>query len=275
MGGQVAMSGAVGMWRSGEAYERYIGRWSHRVAADFLRWLGCSGGRWVDVGCGSGALSAAVLAAAAPRSLVGLDPSADFVRHAQGRLGVGRTSFLVADARRLPLRTGAADTCAAGLVLNFVPETGAAVAEMSRVTRPGGTVAAYVWDYAEGMQLIRLFWDAAREHDPGAADLDEAGRFPLCRPGPLAALFAGAGLLDVETAALTVPTRFTSFADYWTPFLAGQGPAPAYVTALPADQRDVLQATLAARVPIGADGAVALSARAWAVRGTVAGEPST
>ena len=142
---------------------------------------------------------------------------------------------------------------------------------MRRVTRPGGTVAAYVWDYAEGMQPIRCFWDAARERDPGAAELDEAGRFPLCQPGPLAVLFGAAGLVDVETAALTVPTRFASFSDYWTPFLGGQGPAPAYVMSLGADQRDALRDTLAARLPVGADGGIELSARAWAVRGTVAG----
>jgi len=265
------MSDEQRMWESGEAYEHYIGRWSRRVAADFLRWLGRPGGRWIDVGCGSGALSAAVLAAAAPESVVGVDASAQFVRYAQAITGP-RARFLVADARRLPLREGIADTCAAGLVLNFVPDSAAAVAEMRRVTRPGGTVAAYVWDYACGMQPIRCFWDAATEHDPRAAALDEGSRFPLCQPEPLAVHFAAAGLVDVETAALTVPTYFAGFSDYWTPFLGGQGPAPAYVMSLAPERRSMLRDTLAARLRVSADGAIELTARAFAVRGTVPGD---
>ena len=109
------------------------------------------------------------------------------------------------------------------------------MAELVRVTRPGGLVAAYVWDYAEGMDLIRHFWTAAVDLDPAAADLDEAVRFPLCRPGPLRELWAGAGLVDVAVQPIDVPTPFADFDDYWAPFLGGQGPAPAYAMSLPED----------------------------------------
>jgi hypothetical protein len=139
---------------------------------------------------------------------------------------------------------------------------------MARVTRRGGTIAAYVWDYAGGMQLIREFWDAAAALDPHAAGLHEGVRFPLCRPAALTQLFADAGLEDVSTAALDVPTPFQSFDDYWQPFLGGQGPAPAYAMSLDEAARTRLRERLRERLPAGTDGSIALTARAWAVRAT-------
>jgi hypothetical protein len=137
---------------------------------------------------------------------------------------------------------------------------------MRRVTVPGGTVAAYVWDYAEGMQLIRRFWDAAQALDERAGALDEAVRFPLCRRDALAALFAAAGLQHVQTAALEIATRFEDFDDYWLPFLGGQGPAPAYVMSLDDAGRSRLRERLRATLPVQAGGEIALRARAWAVK---------
>jgi SAM-dependent methyltransferase len=154
-----------------------------------------------------------------------------------------------------------------GLVLNFVPDAAAAVAEMVRVVRPGGTVAAYVWDYAGQMQLMRYFWDSAVALNPAARDLDEGRRFPLCQPGPLAALFRMAGLAHVQTCAVEVPTIFRDFADYWSPFLGGQFPAPDYAMSLDEAQRGALRDHLRTHLPIAADGSIALVARAWAVRG--------
>ena len=129
-----------------------------------------------------------------------------------------------------------------------------------------GVVALYVWDYAEGMQPIRLFWDAAVALDPAAVELDEGRRFPVCAPGALAGLLAGAGLADVETTGITVPARFADFDDYWTPFLGGQGPAPGYCAGLGDDARRALRDRLRAALP---DGPLTLSARAWAIRATV------
>ena len=154
-----------------------------------------------------------------------------------------------------------------GLVLNFVPDLGAALAEMLRVTRPGGVVAGYVWDYAGGMELIRRFWDAAIELDPAARGLDEGIRFPICAPGPLQRAFESAGLAGVEVRPIDVPTVFRDFDDYWTPFLSGVGPAPGYAAALDPARRDALRERLDATLPREPDGRIALTARAWAVRG--------
>jgi hypothetical protein len=154
-----------------------------------------------------------------------------------------------------------------GLALNFVPGPERAVAEFARVAAPGGTVAGYVWDYADGMRMMRYFWDAAAEVDPSAADRDEGPRFPICHPEALREAWTEAGLTEVETRAIEVPTVFADFDDYWRPFLGGQGPAPAYLAAMPPDQREAVRARLDSRLPREADGSIALTARAWAARG--------
>ncbi|NXY97755.1 methyltransferase domain-containing protein [Streptomyces sp. BR123] len=258
------------VWATGAAYERYMGRWSRLVAEQFAQRSAdvADGLRWLDVGCGTGALSAAVAARRHPRLVVGADRSAGFVATARAAAPPsGPEHFVVADATCLPTRDAVFDAAVSGLALNFFPDPSAAVAEMARVVRPGGLVAAYVWDYAEGMSFLRRFWDAARRADPSAAALDEGRRFPLCRPEPLRAAWAGAGLADVSVAAIEVPTVFTGFADLWEPFLAGQGPAPAYTAALAPAARARLRDELRAAVPRNADGTVALTARAWTVSG--------
>jgi SAM-dependent methyltransferase len=255
-------------WASGAAYDPYVGRWSRLVAGEFVGWLAvAAGARWLDVGCGTGALTEAVLALAAPADVHAVDASAAYVDYARARLPDARARFTVGDARRLPADCGTVDVAVSGLVLNFVPEPALAVAEMARIVRPGGVVAAYVWDYAGRMELMRYFWDAAAALDASAIDLDEGRRFPMCRPEPLAALFARAGLSAVETRAIDVPTVFRDFDDYWSPFLGGQGPAPGYAMALTEERRARLRDRLRAALPVGPDGSIALVARAWAVRG--------
>lgn len=266
--------GVHDVWAVGSAYEAYVGRWSRLVAAELLRWLEVPpGGTWLDVGCGAGALTGEIVARAAPRAVLGVDRSRGFVAHARDRVADPRASFQVGDARALPVADGAFDAVVSGLVLNFVPEPATMVAEMARAGRPGATIALYVWDFAAGMQLVRRFWDAAKALDPSASALDEASRFPLCAPGPLGAMLAGAGLSRVETRALEVATRFRDFDDYWSPFLGGQGPAPAYAMSLPEDRREALREALRASLPFAPDGSIPLSARAWAVRGRKPEEP--
>ena len=256
-------------WQRGEPYERYVGRWSRLVAREFVDWLNVPAGvRWLDVGCGTGALTQTVLDLADPARIVGVDLSAAFVEHARRAVLDERAEFLVGDAQELPVPDESVDAAVSALALNFVPEPERAAAGLRRVVCAGGTVAAYVWDYADGMQLMRAFWDTAAELDPVVADLDESLRFPLCRPEPLRELFAGAGLVGVETRAIDVPTVFADFDDYWSPFLGGQGPAPSYVASLHEDRRHELASRLRERLPAGADGSIALVARAWAVRGT-------
>ena len=180
---------------------------------------------------------------------------------------MGRARFVVADGMRLPARPDLADAVVSGLVLNFLPDPVAGLAEMVRVARPGGVTAAYVWDYAAGMELLRVFWDAAAELDPAAALLDEGRRFPLCAPAELVRLWRNAGLLEVRGTGLEVATSFRDFDDYWRPFLGGQGPAPAYVATLDDGRRDALRERLRARIEAPVDGPIHLRARAWAVCG--------
>ena len=255
-------------WQEGNPYERYVGRWSRRVAPAFLEWLAApSGLAWLDVGCGTGALCAAILERCSPARVIGVEPSAGFLQSARESLGA-RVELHEGSATAIPLADGSVDAVVSGLVLNFVPDAAAGLAEMRRVASPGGTVAAYVWDYAGKMELMRRFWDAAAALDPQAASLDEGVRFPMCAPDRLAALFAAAGLGRVATSAIDIPTRFAGFDDYWEPFLGGQGPAPSYAMSLDEGRRARLRERLRAGMPVAADGTITLTARAWAVRGT-------
>lgn len=255
-------------WSAGQLYEPYVGRWSRAVAKDFLRWLNPSpDARWLDVGCGTGALTGTILAQCRPGSVMGVDSSAGFVEHARAQIPDARAAFRVGDAQSLPEDSATVDYAVSGLVLNFLPAPSRGAAEMKRALRPGGVAAAYVWDYAGRMELMRYFWDAAAALDPAALPLDEGRRFPLCQPEALAALFREVGLRDVEVRSIDVPTVFRDFDDYWSPFLGGQGPAPGYAMSLPEEQRARLRERLRSALPRRDDGAIALTARAWAVRG--------
>ena len=256
------------VWASGDAYEPFVGRWSRRVAREFIEWLApATNARWLDVGCGSGALTQAILATAAPGDVLGVDPSEGFIAHARRYTQDSRAKFQVGDAQALPVANSSFDVAVAGLVLNFVPDPARAAAEMHRAVRVGGIVAAYVWDYADGMQLLRRFWDAVVVLDPAAGKLDEGRRFPLCRREALRSLLNDVGLEQTEVRAIDVPTVFKNFDDYWSPFLGGQGPAPGYCVSLSDDRRVRLRNHLQATLPVASDGIIHLKARAFAVRG--------
>ena len=166
-------------WEQGWAYEEFMGRWSRMVAVEYLAWLApLPKARWLEIGCGSGALTAAIVERASPSSLDAIEPSANFAATAQDRIG-NQARIAVGNADALPFAENSFDVVVSGLVLNFVTPLDTAMAEMGRVAAPGGVVSAYVWDYAEGMEMLRLFWDVARAIDSGAAALDEAIRFPL------------------------------------------------------------------------------------------------
>jgi trans-aconitate methyltransferase len=256
-------------WDSGHAYEQYVGRWSRQVAPEFLRRLGLPQGLvWADIGCGTGALTDAILSTCEPSSVYGIDASEGFVSQARRRITDPRAHFEAGDAMRLPWDEDVCDVAVSGLVLNFVRDHDAMVREMARVTRPGGTVAAYMWDYAEGMQMMRLFWDAAKAVSPEDAALDQAERFPICQPEPLRTLFTNAALKSVMVCAIDFPTVFQNFDDYWQPFLGKTGAAPTYLASVDDDVRERIRLQLKARLAV-LDGPVALSARAWSVKGIV------
>jgi len=256
------------VWASGDLYEPYVGRWSRLVAQEFLKWLDRPvHGRWLDVGCGTGALSQTILNVCDPNQVKGIDRSGGYVEFARNKVNDPRATFDVGDAQALPVDSDVYDSAVSGLVLNFVPEPEKMISEMTRAVKKDGMVAVYVWDYAGKMQLMRHFWNAAQALDPAAHDLDEGRRFPICNPDALCELFQSAGLNKVETRAIDVETRFKDFDDYWNPFLGGQGPAPGYAMSLDEEKRLQLRERIRAGLPFAPDGSIPLIARAWAVKG--------
>lgn len=256
------------VWAAGDLYEPYVGRWSRRVAKQFLTWMAVPERMdWLDVGCGTGALTQAIIEHGNPNSVMGIDASPGYAAYAKARTGSSRARFEVGDAQSLPIESASLDAAVSGLVLNFVPQPARAVAEMARVVRPGEVVAAYVWDYAGKMELMRYFWDAAVALDAAAMELDEGRRFPICQPTPLAELFAQAGLNDVEVRPIDIVTDFCDFEDYWLPFLGGQGPAPGYAVSLSEERRAELRERIRSELPVAENGSIHLVARAWAAQG--------
>jgi len=259
-------------WRAGDSYDRYMGRWSRQIAPRFLDWLGPPDGLdWLEVGCGTGALSAAILARCSPNSLISMDSSEGFLAKARANVPDARAEFQVGDAQALTLETASRDVTVSALVLNFLPDKGKALAEMKRVTRVGGTVAFYVWDYpGGGVEFMRAFWRAAAALDPDARDLTEDRRFPYCTREGLADLARQAGLASVASAPVEAATVFKDFEDFWHPFTLGAGPAPGYCASLDAEARQRLKEKLRDDLPRREDGSIALRARAWAVKAVVA-----
>jgi SAM-dependent methyltransferase len=238
------------------------------VAREFLAWLRIQpGSSWLDVGCGTGALSQTILQLAAPRQVQGIDQSAGYIEYVRSQIDDRRARFEVGDAQALPVETSSHDVVVSGLVLNFIPQPRRAVHEMLRAARSGGVVAAYVWDYAGKMQLLRHFWNAAAALDPAASELDEGRRFPICQPAPLEGLFQQTGLHRVAVRPIDISTDFQDFDDYWMPFLGAQGPAPGYAMSLSEERRVVLRDRIRNALPFALDRSIPLVARAWAVRG--------
>lgn len=255
-------------WNAGDSYDAYMGRWSREIAVRFLDWLGADDNLdWLDVGCGTGALSSTILSQCNPRSLIGIEQSDGFVATAQRNVSDVRAAFEVGDAQALPLDDHSKDIVTSALVLNFVPDMPKALSEMKRVARPGGTIAFYVWDYpGGGMEFMRAFWQAAISLDPSASEFAESKRFPFCTADGLTELAADAGLRSIGCSAIEAPTVFKDFEDYWRPFTLGAGPAPGYCVSLAVDARERLRKRLEDDLPRQEDGSIRLKARAWAIK---------
>ncbi len=256
-----------------ETYEQLMGRWSRRLAGPFIDFAGVGDGDSVlDVGCGTGSLTLAVAARVNVAAATGIDLSEAYVAFARGQTDDKRIAFDTGDAGALPYGDGAFDRVMSMLVLNFVPDAAAAVAEMVRVARPGGTVAAATWDLRGGLLMFRMFWDTAAVLDAEAGNARArhySGR--LTRPGELAEAWTEFGLRDVVQDQITIRTEFNSFEDYWRPLLGKTGAAGAYIAGLTETRRDALKSHLRAAYESGdPDGPRSFAATAWVCRGRVA-----
>jgi len=257
------------MFASAVGYERLMGRWSAQLApmfADFAQVQ--DGGRVLDVGCGTGALAKAIADTTRRCEIVGIDPARPSVDYARAQCAHPRIRFEYGDALELGFPTASFDQTLSLLVLMFIPESEKATAEMRRVTRPGGTLAACTWERG-GIEMASLFWDEAVRLDPDAAARSR-GPGRLSREGELGALWRSQGLQDVSETVLEMQMNFSSFDDFWQPHLYGVGPQGVYVAGLSTQGREALREGLRGRC-LGErpDGAFSLRARALAVRGTV------
>lgn len=247
-----------------------MGRWSILVAQKFLDWLAIPPAHsWLDVGYGTGSLTKLILETHQPKEIISIDSSSDFISYAKKTIQNPSVRFIVGLAQSLDLETNSIDVIVSGLVLNFIPHPIEAISEMLRVAKPGGKIGIFLWDYADGMEMLRYFWDAAVELDEDANEYDEGVRFPLCHEGQLESLVREVGLHQVEATPIEVTTIFQNFDDYWMPFLGNVGPAPGYNLSLNQNDRQKLENILRESLPFNDDGSISLIARAWAVKGTV------
>ena len=259
------------MFGDAEAYERFMGRWSRLVAPGFVDFTEVTaGGRMLDAGSGTGSLAFAAAERFKRAHVLGIDPSQEYVAYATSRNPFpDRVRFEVGDAQQLHFADASFDAALSLLVINFIPDPKKALSELCRVTKPGGKLSAAVWDYGEGMRMLRTFWDAAVHTDPGAEKFDEK-HMPFCRKGELSDLWRQGGLEDIREQPIDIRMKFESFADYWDPFLLGQGPAGAYARGLDRDQLQALRDEVKRRLALAAEDApVVLPARVWAVCGVV------
>jgi len=248
---------------SDEIYARHVGRYGAPLAAALLAFARLpTAGRALDVGCGPGALTAALAEGGHP--VAAIDPSRPFAEACRRR--VPGADVRVGAAEELPFAGDSFDAVLSQLVVNFLSDAPAALAEMRRVARPGAVVAACVWDYAEGMTLLRAFWDAAVAIDPQAMEHDEGKGMRYCSPADLRDLWLGTGLEDVRTTELMPTASYLDFDDLWSPFPQGVGPSGAYCASLEPERQAALRDELRSRLD-APEGPFELSARAFAVSG--------
>jgi len=249
------------------AYEGYVGRWSRIAGRQFIDWLNVPDGQmWLDFGAGTGILTQVILDQTAPRKVVGLDPATGFIERARETVLDTRAEFIVGDASTIAANVDEFDAAVAGLVLNFVPSPSEALHNMAQAVKRGGVVAAYVWDYAGRMEMIRHFWEAAIAIDPTAAELDSGKQFPICQPDNFRALFEQEALNDIELIPIDVQARFTNFEDFWLPFLGAQGSVSKYLRSLDRDTLSRISEQLHKQLPLNSDGTIDLILRAWAIK---------
>ena len=258
------------VWTNTNAYEAIMGRWSSPAAQVALEWLALPPGlAWLDVGCGTGALTRAILDMANPREVLGVDPSPEFLALAAKQLPQERIRFAAGNAHSLPADDGIFDVIISGLMLSFVQDPQTAIIEMARVVRQGGTVCSYIWDVEDERQFTRPFWKAAMAVDPAISALDPRTLFTVRSTEGLAAIWQAAGLHDIMVDTISIPTVFRDFDDYWQPcLLDGTTPIQKYARSLGSEEQAVLREQLRAILPTAADGSITLVGRIAIARGT-------
>ncbi len=258
------------IWTNADDYEAMMGRWSRPAARTALTRLGCPPRlAWLDVGCGTGSLTRAMLEIADPTEVLAVDPSSDFLELATAQIRDSRVRFAHGNAQSLPAENERFDVAVSGLVLHFVPDPKAAVIEIARTVRNGGTVAGYIWDVDDEQQFTRPFWRAAADVDPAAGALDPRTQFNLHGTESLANVWTHAGLQKVTAAVIESPTVFRDFEDYWQPcLLDGATPIQRYARSLGAEQQVALRERLRVVLPVAVDRSITLLGRLMIVRGT-------
>jgi SAM-dependent methyltransferase len=250
-----------------EAYDRLVGRYSHELARRLIEAAAVRPpARALDVGCGPGALTAELAAVLGTAAVAAVDPSPPFVDACRER--VPGVHVEVASAEALPFEDAAFDHTLCQLVVNFMSDAPAGVREMGRVTRPGGSVTAAVWDYAGEMTFLRRFWDAAVALDRSAEQRDEGSRMPFCTPEELGGLWSAADLAEVDVSAVVVSAGYDDFEDLWAPLELGIAPSGAYVASLAPERRAAFKEEFRRRLGVG-DDPFRLTARAWLATGRV------
>lgn len=253
-----------------EGYQRRIGRYGPSLARGFIAACGLAPPqRALDVGCGTGALTAELVRTLGPDAVAGADPHAVSVQICRERLP--DVDVRVAPAEALPFGDASFDAALAQLVVAFMDDPRAGVLEMCRVVRPGGTVAACVWDFGEGMRALRAFWDAATAIDQAARDFDQANSHAYTTAEGLAELWSSAGIRDVRTGQVVAESRYADAADLWEPMQVPDGTPGRYLENVPAGRREEIRRRMLDALEVPDAGAFTLTARAWFVRGSSPG----
>lgn len=257
-------------WTSGNQYERFMGRWSNLISHKFLNWLSVPFDRvWLDIGSGTGSLTKIILENYRPKNIISIDSSSEFINYSKNLIKNPNVHFQIAMAQELGIASNSIDAVVSGIMLNFVPRPETVIAEMKRAAKPGAVIGIFVWDYSNGMEMLRYFWDAAVQVNIRAEEYDEGIRFPLCKQGALESLVLASDLNDVEATPIEENIKFKNFDDYWLPFLGNVGPAPSYAMSLSESDRMKLENRLREILPIEQDGSIYLKLKAWAVKGKV------
>ena len=255
-------------WSSKLLYDNFMGKWSRLIAQKFLLWLretnNVNTKSWLDVGCGTGALTYEIANNFSPSHILGLDPSPEYLPNNTMQDII---EFMVGNSSQIPVNGEIYDYVVSGLALNFMDDKAASIGEMKRVLKHTGCLALYVWDYSGQMEFLRIFWDAAGEIKPEAKKLDEGVQFPVCKKPALIKLFTESQLKEIKLTELIIDTKFKDIEDYWKPFLGGQGPAGSFLISLNESDRKLIKYKIMKHLGISKDEPINLKARAYAIQG--------